>query len=157
MAAILYLDDGRDVGCSNIAIASTYFLIAREVRDRPRLRLWLFDLSEQAAPFFDIDTRALAGADRDEFWAAAQRAFDALAARSTPDFLDQSHAWTGNCLHRMLMERAKILGGDPPPPDARAAILSIDIERDRWLTDDQAEALIRQREADFQRFLADGS
>lgn len=151
MSAILYLDDGRSCWGSNIAASGVYFLVAREVR-RPRLRLWLFDLSEQCAPFFDIDTRALSREDRKEFWAAAQRAFDELVARLGPGLLDRPNSWTADLLHRLLEEKDNIARGVPPSPDERREdVIPIDIEEDRWLTDEEAEALFEQREAAFLR------
>lgn len=155
MAAILTLDDGRDFHTSNVAISGAYFLMARELGDRPRLRLWLFDLSRQCAPYFDVDLRALAAEDRELFWSAAKRAFDAVAARSEPGFLDQPDSRVANCLNRLLEEKESIDRGE-----ARALgvygmeILPIDIEKDRWFTDEQLEADFAAEEAEFQLFLA---
>jgi hypothetical protein len=155
MAAILYLDDGRKFLTSNIAISGAYFLIAREVRNRPRLRLWLIDLSEQCAPFFDIDMRALAPEDRREFWAAAKRAFDAVAATAEPGFLDKPNSWVANCLNGLLLEKGKIDRGEPPPPgEHKADILPTDMDLDRWFDDRDVEEIFQQREAEYQRFRA---
>jgi hypothetical protein len=154
LAAILILDDGRDSGCSNIAISGAYWLMAREAR-RPRLRLWLLDLSAQCAPFFDIDTRALTPEDRDEFWAAARRAFDALAARSEPDFLEKPNSYAANCLHRLLVEKESIDRGETVAPERiQAELYPTDIEQDRWFTDEEVEARFQAKEAEFQEFLA---
>ena len=120
---------------------------------RPRLRNWLFDKSEQCAPFYDIDTRDFAPDDRTAFWAAVTSAFDALATRSAPGFLDEANSWTANCLNNLLTAKRAIDAGDPPPDDVRPPFGSVDLD-ETWMKSPMIEQEFARHEAAFQEFLA---
>ncbi len=115
MAAIIILEDGRAFMGSNLGVTAMLSLMADQVSsNRPKLALWLADMSDRCAPFLDFDVRGLTSEDRAEFWAAAQRAFSALEAKHGPGFLEHENAYSANCLDKLLRMHRSIEAGQPP-------------------------------------------
>lgn len=141
MAAILHLDDGRTFHAPNRGISGAYELIGLQVAARPRLRHWLVDRSFQCAPFFDIDTRGFEPEDREEFWAAARRALDAVIARHGPEILASDNSPAAYCLNRLVAEKEKIERGEASGGPTREDVEPVVLDG-IWYSEEELGALL---------------
>lgn len=149
MAAILSLDDGRKFLASNMGISGAFFLMSRQLPDNPSLARWLFDKSEQCAPFFDIDTRAFSDSDRVDFWRAAKRAQAELLESFEPVFFEQTYSASEDCLKRLVVERLRIDADEPATEGYREPLepfQQIDVN-DTWQSAPALDAAMLEAEA----------
>jgi hypothetical protein len=137
------LENGETLHGSNIGVSGLLILTAREIDPSfSDFRRWLADVSERTAPFLDFDLRGLSREHRQEFWRAAQRAYDKLVLKFGPDLLERENAYTSNCLHRMLTMHARI-PDDIPGSLPREACYGFDIDfGELWCDDAELEKLL---------------
>ena len=115
MTAMLFLEDGRALHRSNLGYCGMLQLIADEVSDsHSRFRIWLADMSNRTSPFCEFDLRGLTDGDRQEFWAAANRALSKLVARRGPESIWPNSMYAGESLSHLMKMHRSILAGDPP-------------------------------------------
>jgi hypothetical protein len=115
MSSVLLLEDGRALHRSNLGYSVMLELISREVSDaHTKLRVWLADLSERPAPYNEFDLRGLSEQHRAEFWAAAERALEALIKRYGAQAAWPANSYGGESLAHLLRMHQSIVSGEPP-------------------------------------------
>lgn len=140
MSGGFYLDDGREIWRSSLAICGGLSLISRHARESDFLWRYLFDKSRKCNPFLSLDVRLLTENDQQVFWRAVNKAYAELVGIHGIEGLEAPNSYSYRFLHDLVAAHIEIKAG-VIVPDASNKVRDYLNDLDQiWLSNEELDA-----------------